>query len=139
MTRKVVAVPPSLLISHAWEVMQRERIRHLPVVANGKVVGILSDRDLLRIASVLPSGDLAFVRRHVEDIMTLKPITCAPGNSVAYVAQIMTQKTIDAIPIVDDDRLVGLVTSTDLLHLLVEGSEKRLPFEFNVDLIGALS
>ena len=137
MTRKVIAVPPSLLVTHAWEVMQRERIRHLPVVANGKVVGILSDRDFLRIANVLPSGDLSFVRRHVEDIMTLKPITCAPGNSVSFVAQIMTEKTIDAIPIVEDDRLVGLVTSTDLLHLLIEGSEKRLPFEFKIDLVGA--
>lgn len=137
MTKKVVAVPPSLLISHAWDIMQREHIRHLPVVNHGAVVGMLSDRDLLRIANVLPSGDLAFVRRHVEDVMTLKPITCAPGNSVGYVAKLMTDKKIDAIPIVEDDRMVGLVTSTDLLHLLIEGAEHQLPFEFNVSVVGA--
>lgn len=137
MTRKVIVVPPSLLISHAWDIMQRERIRHLPVVKDGAVVGILSDRDLLRIANVLPCGDLAFVRRHVEDVMTLKPITCSPGNSVAYVAKLMTEKKIDAIPIVEDHRMIGLVTSTDLLHLLIEGTEKPLPFEFDVALVGA--
>jgi acetoin utilization protein AcuB len=131
MTREVIVVPPSLSVAHAWRVLRENRIRHLPVVDRGKLAGILSDRDLLRLGHVLPSGDLRFVDRAVGDIMTLEPVTCAPNTSVAEVVRVMTTHKIDALPIVSGDRVVGLITSTDLL-LLLDRSEEPLPFEYRV-------
>jgi len=138
MTREVITVPPSLLVTNCWSIMQAKRIRHLPVVQEGRLVGMLSDRDLLRFGNVLPSGELGLLRRHAVDLMTLTPIVCAPDTSVAEAAQIMTEKKIDALPVAVDGRLVGLVTSADLLHLLFDSSEKTLPFEFRVELVGSL-
>lgn len=138
MTREVVVVPPSLLIANCWSIMQAKRIRHLPVVDAGRIVGILSDRDLLRVGNVLPSGELGFVRRHVADIMTLTPIVCAPDTSVAEAARIMTEKQIDALPVAVDGRLIGLVTSSDLLNLLHESAEASLPFAFQIEMLSSL-
>lgn len=137
-TREVVYVPPSLLIANCWSIMQDKRIRHLPVVHDGKLAGILSDRDLLRVANVLPDGELGFVRRHAGDIMTLNPTVCAPDTSVGDAARIMTRDKIDALPVVAGGRLIGLVTSTDLLQLLIDSPEEKLPFEFRIEMVGAL-
>jgi acetoin utilization protein AcuB len=131
MTRDVIVVPHSLSVTHAWRILQENRIRHLPVVDDGKLAGILSDRDLLLLGHIQPSGEVSFVDRAVGDIMTLRPLTCAPSSSVAEVVRIMTSHKIDALPVVSGDRLVGLVTSTDLL-LLLDKAEEPLPFEFRV-------
>lgn len=131
--REVITVPPSLLITHCWTIMQRETIRHLPVVDGGKLVGMLSDRDLLRLGTPQPNGELTFVRRHVEDVMTVNPHACGPETSVGEIARIMTEEKIDSVPIVADERLVGLVTSTDLLYLLVENRAVCIPFDFQLD------
>jgi len=138
MTRKIVTVPPSLHVTHAWAIMQRERIRHLPVLDGGFLVGMVSDRDLLRIGTPQPTGELGFLRRHVEDVMSLEPIVCAPDTSVGEAARIMTEEKIDALPVVRDGLLIGLVTSTDLLHLLVERESVALPFEFRVETVATI-
>jgi acetoin utilization protein AcuB len=132
MTRDVVVVPHSLSVANAWKILRQKRIRHLPVVDDGRLVGILSDRDLLRLGHVQPSGELGFVDRAVGDIMTLKPLTCAPSTSVAEVVRIMTEQKIDALPVISGERVVGLVTSTDLLLLLLDRFEDRLPFDYRI-------
>lgn len=134
MTREVVAISPAVSVANAWAILGRKHIRHLPVVSEGKLVGILSDRDCLRLAHNTPSGELAFVDRAVGDIMTLNPIVCSPSDSVAHVCRILIDKKIDSLPVVDSGRLVGVVTSTDLLELLVDREEERLPFAFRVEL-----
>jgi acetoin utilization protein AcuB len=131
MTRDVIVVPHALSVAHAWKILQENRIRHLPVVDDGRLVGIVSDRDLLLLGHTQPSGELGFVDRAVGDIMTLRPLTCVPSTSVAEVVRIMTKHKIDALPVVSGDRIVGLVTSTDLL-LLLDKAEEPLPFEFRV-------
>jgi acetoin utilization protein AcuB len=131
MTRDVIVVPHSLSVTHAWKILQENQIRHLPVVDDGKLAGILSDRDLLLLGHIQPSGEVSFVDRAVGDIMTLRPLTCTPTSSVAEVVRIMTSHKIDALPVVSGDRLVGLVTSTDLL-LLLDKADEPLPFEFRI-------
>jgi acetoin utilization protein AcuB len=137
MTRRVIVVPPSLSVTNAWRLLAEKHIRHLPVVSSGKLVGILSDRDLLRLAHTTPSGELAFVDRSVSDIMTLDPIHCAPSDSIGSVCRVMIDKKIDSLPVVSNGRLVGLVTSTDLLELLIHRDEERVPFEYDVELASA--
>lgn len=132
MTRQVTVIPESLSVANAWRLLKEKSIRHLPVVNSGKLVGIISDRDLLRHGHVLADGELGFNNRSVADIMTLKPMVCAPEASVAQAAQIMVENKIDALPVVSDGRLVGLITSTDLLQLLIEESRIPLPFDFQL-------
>ena len=133
MTRDVIVVPPGLSLSAAFAVMNRHRIRHLPVAQGGALIGILSDRDVLARATLRADGSLDVPNVPVATAMTLAPVTCEPSTSVAELARIMTERKIDAVPVLRGSRLVGLVTSTDLLLLLVGVHEARpLPFDFRV-------
>jgi len=133
MTRDVIVVPPELLLAEAWAIMQRERIRHLPVVNAGALLGIVSDRDVLLRASVGVNGQVAVdTRELVGAAMTPAPFVCGMTTPVDELVRVMTEKKIDAIPVVSaNDRLVGLVTTTDLLLLLVDGG-RQLPFDFEI-------
>lgn len=136
MTRHVTVIPESLSVGNAWRIMQERHIRHLPVVNGGKLVGIISDRDLLRHGHPAPDGELTFTNGCVADIMTLCPIVCPPDASVSNAARLMTEKKIDALPIVSSGKLVGLLTSTDLLQLLIDDTRARIPFDFQIALVG---
>lgn len=136
MTRDVIVVPPELTLATAWRVMTREHIRHLPVVRAGALVGMLSDRDVLVRGTMAKDGSL-HVEPHivVGEAMTATPIaTCEASTDVAELVRMMTEKKIDAIPVVKGLRLVGLVTATDLLSLLLEdhGEPEPLPFEYRL-------
>jgi acetoin utilization protein AcuB len=136
MTRDVIVVPPELTLANAWRVMTHERIRHLPVVRAGALIGILSDRDILARGSLDADATL-HVPHHtlVGEAMTPTPIeTCDASTDVATLVRTMTEKKIDAIPVVKGLRLVGLVTTTDLLYLLLQPDSEAevLPFEFRL-------
>jgi acetoin utilization protein AcuB len=135
MTRNVLVAPLELSLSAAWRVMRRERIRHLPVTHQGQLVGIVSDRDLLVNGRVNSKGELDFPPHvTVAKAMTPSPIVCQPSTPVSEVAQLMVDRKIDAVPVLQGGRLVGLVTSTDLLMLLLEREEARaLPFRYRLE------
>jgi acetoin utilization protein AcuB len=132
MTRDVVVIPPELELQAARAIMDRKHIRHLPVVKAGKLVGILSDRDLLRYEGSL----VADLNIPVAAVMTPAPITCLITTTVSRVAQMMLAHKIDSVPVVDPaGTLVGLVTSSDLLQLLVESAEiQALPFHYRLSM-----
>lgn len=135
MTRDVLVVPPELGLDAAWKLMDRWRIRHLPVVRAGALMGMLSDRDVLGRATVGRDGAVHIAAGLiVGEAMTPAPlVTCEASTDVVELTRTMTEKKIDAIPVVVGLRLVGLVTSTDLLRLLIERDEaRRLPFDFRL-------
>ena len=127
MTRNVVVVSPTLSVGAAARLMQRARVRHLPVVEARRLVGILSDRDLIKHAA----------DTSCEQVMTPAPVTCSQDASVGRVASLMLEHTIDSIPVVSvAGTLIGLVTSTDLLGLLVDRAQAQtLPFEFKLRVV----
>jgi acetoin utilization protein AcuB len=138
MTREVIVVPPELPLAEAWEIMKRKHIHHLPVVRSGRLLGILSDRDVLLRATRGP-GDEALIRTKdlVAAAMTPAPYVCGPSTPIDELVHTMTEKNIHAIPVVsDDDNLIGLVTATDLLLLLLNNNGARadrpVPFEYEV-------
>lgn len=135
MTRRVVVVPPRLSLDLAWDVMRQQHIRHLPVVEGGALLGILSDRDVLLRARLSDDGTMIVPSTAVAHAMTPSPAVCAPDDSVSSIVRVMTERKIDALPVLDGrGRLAGLVTSTDLLLLLVEPDEARpLPFTFTLE------
>ncbi len=99
-------------LSAAQTLMQRERLHQLPVVENGTLVGILAERDLHAHSGYLE-------RTKVDAAMTCPAITVAPEETAANAARLLIQREINALPVVEDGRLVGIVTRTDLLLLLV--------------------
>jgi CBS domain-containing protein len=130
MTRDVVVVTRETNLAVAHRIMERRRIRHLPVVEQGRLVGILSDRDLLQYEGSTLEGSTV----PVGTAMTPAPMTCFITTSVSRVAQMMLEHKIDSVPVVDPaGALVGLVTSSDLLHLLVESADvQALPFHYRL-------
>jgi acetoin utilization protein AcuB len=114
--------------------MRERRIRHLPVVQAGHLVGILSDRDILLRSTADLDGNAIAPRDPVALAMTPAPVTCGPDANVSELARTMVERKIDAIPVVGTSgSLIGLVTSSDLLCLLFEApSVRALPFEFRV-------
>jgi acetoin utilization protein AcuB len=110
-----VTVRPHETARHAYRLMRDHRFRHLPVVEDGQLVGILSDRDL---RPVLLSPTLA--RARVGELMSENLTTVGPDALVEEAASLLVVKKIGCLPVVADGRLVGIVTETDLLGVLVE-------------------
>jgi CBS domain-containing protein len=106
--------------------MKQHRIRHLPVVENGRLVGIVSQGDL-RQASIAASinadsYELHFMldRLTVSNIMTRKVFTVTPEAFIVHAAELMTEKKIAGLPVVEKDgSVVGIITESDLLKMLV--------------------
>jgi acetoin utilization protein AcuB len=122
MTRYVVSVRPLDSIQHAREVMEAQRINQIPVVIEGNLVGIVTDRDLRdAFPSVFTAhqahpgrgSDPAHVT--VETVMTPHVLTIPPGTSMLDAARLMRKERIGALPVVEGEKLVGILTRSDVL------------------------
>jgi CBS domain-containing protein len=122
MSEKVATVARTDTVEIADGVMTMGRIRHLPVMEGTEVIGILSQRDLFRSAL---GAALAFgIQRpqeilrvlEVGDVMTAPPVTIGPEAAVQDAARAMEEKRIGCLPVVENGRLVGILTDTDILR-----------------------
>ena len=110
----------------AESIMNLGRIRHMPVVDDGKIVGIVSQRDLFRSALITALGfgrktTSALIKTiTIKEIMTKHVITISPEASLKEAARVMIDKKIGCLPVVEDQRLIGLLTETDILRYVVE-------------------
>jgi CBS domain-containing protein len=126
MTQNPATLERNETLDLAESVMNLGRIRHMPVVDDGKVVGIISQRDLFRSALITALGfgrkvTSALIKTiKVKEIMTEKVITISPNASIKDAARQMIDKKIGCLPVVEEDRLIGLVTETDMLRYVVE-------------------
>lgn len=116
MSRRVVAVAPDDTVARAATLMARGGFRHLPVVQRERLVGIVSDRDL-RGASAT----------RVAEVMTRRPIAVSPDASVDEAACVMDEHTISALPVVTAGKVVGILTTTEVLRAFVELSGAAAP------------
>ena len=129
MTRDAFTLTPDQSLRNAIDLMQRHRIRHVPVVTGQTVVGILTDRDLKRATPSLLSGidrasfDRVLDQTLVEQAMTRSPFTVTPSTSVRDAVKVMVDRKFGALPVVEGGRLVGIITSTDFLRALYETLE----------------
>jgi acetoin utilization protein AcuB len=126
MTRDPVAVPADATLGVALRLMREHRVRHLPVVEGGEVVGMLSDRDL-RLAMPSPLGmesaeDVAAAEgTPVADVMARGAITAGPFDTVEDAAVRMRRHRVGSLPVVDaTGALLGILTETDILQAFVE-------------------
>lgn len=133
MTKDVHCITPEVTLTRAWALMGKLNVRHLPVTWGGKLVGILSDRDLLARATRGGDGGMIFPVGTVSEAMTKNPVAVPASAAVSKIAALMLEYRIDSVPIVAlDQSLVGLVTTTDLIELLTEPEQVSdvLPFSF---------
>ena len=136
MTRDVFFVHRDDDLATCWTMMRKLAIRHLPVLDNGDLVGIISDRDVLANGRVV-AGGFEVPSVPVERVMTHPVVTCVPGDTLSAVGAQMLRHKIDSVVVVDETGdLVGLITSTDFIHLVLEAEaiQRRAsdPFEFRV-------
>ena len=126
MTRDPIILGRNETLDVAEDIMNLRRIRHMPVVDEGSIVGIVSQRDLFRSALVTALGfgrktQTAVIKTiKIKEIMTEHVITISPDASVKEAARMMIDKKIGCLPVVDGENLVGLLTETDILRYFAE-------------------
>jgi acetoin utilization protein AcuB len=134
MTQSVTTVPDSAMLLDAALVIRRTGKRHVPVVSanSGKVVGIITERDVSRLSPSILSGpneaeyNQLFETTPVSQVMTRNPITIGADAPITEAVQMLYEKRIGGLLVVDDGELKGILTVTDMLNLLSEMlAEKR--------------
>lgn len=122
MSPSVVTVTPAQTLREAGDLLRSKHIRQLPVVEDGRLIGIITDRDLKRaMPSVLSGIDREEYDRILDDtrvaqFMTREPMTLTPDTPLKAAVRIFITQKIGALPIVDNSRLVGIVTQIDALR-----------------------
>ncbi|MFQ5418258.1 MAG: CBS domain-containing protein [Myxococcota bacterium] len=130
METEVAVLSPDERLDLAEDVMRLGQIRHLPVVEDGRLVGVVSSRDLLasslsRVLDFDPKRRRTFLRSiEVKEVMASEPISVAPEATLREAGEKMLHHRIGCVPVVKPDgTLIGLVTETDLLRALVLGGD----------------
>ena len=128
MSTQIVAIGAGDLLLTAHDIMRLGDVRHMPVVRSGRLVGVVSERDLLRaLPSHLGDGEVEGDRRFlnsvaVSRVMSSPAIVIDAKASVREAARVMAEKKIGCLPVLDDmGRLLGIVTETDILQVVAEG------------------
>ncbi len=119
MTYNVVTIPSDTLVNHANEIMRTHRFERLPVVDKGKLVGIVTKDRLLRAApssaTSLSVWELNYLlsKMTVAEIMERNVVTVTPDTTVESALALAQEKRVGSLPVVEDDRVVGIVTTND--------------------------
>ena len=126
MKSPVITVRPDMSLIDALTLMKQEHIRRTPVVKDGKLVGIVSEKDLLN-ASPSPATSLSVYEMNyllsklqIKDVMTKDVLTVTEDTPIEEAARIMADNKIGSMPVVRDGRIVGMITETDLFKMLLE-------------------
>ena len=126
----VVLVGPGQPLSEAIRLMRLHEVRHLPVVAKGRLVGLISQRDVYLMQSLERSDPREVL---VSEAMTADPYTVEPDEPVDVVAREMARRKIGSVLVTHNDVLLGLFTTTDaLLALAAFVEDDRVPGEDDV-------
>jgi acetoin utilization protein AcuB len=118
MRSPALSISGDTTLQDAYTTMREKGIRHLPVLDADRLVGVITDRDLRLATSALapspfPPGSL------VSAVMSREPVTADAADSVEDAARIMRERKIGCLPILDDGRLIGIITGLDLLDALI--------------------
>lgn len=142
MSKTVVTVDSSDSMQTAIKLLKEHEINMLPVMEKGKLVGVLTDRDVKRSsasdATTLEIHELLFLisKIKVRDIMTRDPITVPSGYTIEETAGVLLENNISGVPVVDKKKVVGTITQTDIFRALISltGVGKRgIQFAFKVE------
>ncbi len=127
MTRDVVTIAPDVTLPEAHRLMDDKKIRRLPVIENGHLVGIVTRGD---VRGAEPSGatslsiwevNYLLSKLKVGEIMTHRPVTISAEETIGEAARLMLEKKISGLPVLDrEGRVVGIITESDIFRLVVQ-------------------
>ena len=128
MSGTLITVSPETYVKSAFESLKKYKIRQFPVVSNGKLVGIVTDRDL-RVAFTRPESK-------VEDIMASDPLTIADEMALEKAALLLRENKVNALPVVSkENEVLGIITVTYVLDALIHLLRfKEKPTKLNVEI-----
>ncbi len=125
MSRSVVVANQFHNFSEVLELFSKHGMHHLPIVdGNDRLVGIVSSNDLMKIfidpkyKSISLNSDEADKLINIPDIMTHDPITVSPTDTIRHAAKIFADKKFLAMPVMENDKVVGILSVKDLVHVI---------------------
>ncbi len=142
MTRQVVTIEREASLRRARRIMENRQIRHLPVVDKDRLIGLVTDRDIRAAAPSSAANIAPEVREEFLDhlkighVMTKKVLSTTPEMSIEEAALLMRRHKISCLPVLEGERLVGIITETDIFKVFlevlgVEESSARLEMPFD--------
>ncbi|HEX7504208.1 MAG TPA: CBS and ACT domain-containing protein [Syntrophales bacterium] len=126
MTRNVVTVTKDTSVLHARNLLHDKDVNQVPVVDGKKVIGVITDGDIRENsaspASTLSVHELNYLLSEMKagDIMTRNPLTVSPETAIEEAAKILNENNIGCLPVVKNNELVGIITTCDMLNVLLE-------------------
>ena len=127
MTHPVLTITPDVPVQDALARMRKDKVRRYPVVdKRGKLIGIVTDSDLLNAspseATTLSVWEISYLlaKITVERVMTTNVITTSENATIEEAARILADRKVGGLPVMRDDRLVGIITETDLFNIFLE-------------------
>ncbi|MCZ7551807.1 MAG: CBS domain-containing protein [Anaerolineales bacterium] len=133
MSHPVITVTPQMPITEALNLLRTEHIRRAPVIKNGKMVGIISEKDLLNAApssaSSLSVWEVSYLinKIAVEEVMAKKVFSVSEDTPIEEAARIMADHKIGGLPVTRGDEVVGMITETNLFKVFLELMGAREP------------
>lgn len=124
MSDNITSISPEERLVHGRRLMQDNNVGRLPVIEEGELVGIVTSRDVMRafidfkkkVPEKYQKSQIKEV--YIEDVMSHKPISVSPETSVSEIADMMLENGFKGFPVVEDGKVVGVVTQTDILRLI---------------------
>jgi acetoin utilization protein AcuB len=126
MSHPIISIAPDMPVHDALDMFKRERIRRAPVIKDGKLAGIVSDKDLINaspsMATSLSVWEMNYLlsKVTVKDVMTKKVLTVDEETPIEEAARIMADNKIGGLPVMRDGHVVGIITETDLFKIFLE-------------------
>jgi len=126
MTTNPFTISPEQTVPDAHEIMIKHGIKRLPVVKNGKLVGVVSKSDIDRYspskATTLSMGEITYLlsKTKIKHIMTKNPVTISSNALLEEAATLMRDQRVGFLPVVDDGKLVGIITESDIFDSFIE-------------------
>lgn len=130
MTKELVTINPTQSLHEAEILFKKNKIRHIPVVENQKLLGVLSYSDLLKIsyadveelddAEDVPVSAVVYDVFSIPQVMTKAPVIVDPETTIKEVVEILSEHSFHSVPVVENGDLKGIVTTTDILKYLLQ-------------------
>jgi len=126
MSHPVITIPPDMTINEALNLMRQEHIRRAPVVKEGKLIGIVAEKDLLNVSpspvTSLSIWELNYLlsKITVKEIMTKHVLCVTEDTPIEEAARMMADNKVGGLPVMRDDHIVGIITETDLFKIFLE-------------------
>lgn len=133
MNEEILTTTKEITIKNTARLMTKKRIGGLLVLENDKLIGIITERDIL--GKVVARGEDPRIKK-VDEIMTPNPITIQDDDTIEKAVELMTENKIKKLPVMHEDRLVGIVTASDIisikpkmihaLYKLIQATEQKM-------------